>query len=341
MVIDVTPPTDSRHEKLKQILTASNRASALVSQLLAFASKQMIQPRPINVNQLITNMEALLRSVAGDHIQLVTDLGSALPSIKADPNQLEQVLMNLAANARDAMPDGGEFRIRTGLGEAQADSATGIAGPCVRIQISDTGCGMSEDVLKHAFEPFFTTKGVGKGTGLGLSTVYGIVQQNHGTIHVSSSPGQGTAFEILLPAAPGDEKARRPSSPFESLHGMETILVVEDEAGVRKFVSEMLEQFGYTVLQAADGPEALRLLEEHGPVHVLLTDVIMPVMKGTELARRAKSLAPGVKVIYMSGYTDDTLASYGLPQPDTEYIQKPFSPATLAEKVRQVLSAVA
>jgi two-component system, cell cycle sensor histidine kinase and response regulator CckA len=342
LVLDATPPADPRHDKLKHVLSASNRASTLTSQLLAFSRKQMVQPRPVNVNNLLTNMEALLRPVMGEHINLTTDLGRDLPCVKADPNQLEQVLMNLAANARDAMPKGGEFRIRTALGSGRAQAGSGRdMSPCVRIQISDTGSGMSENVLEHVFEPFFTTKGVGKGTGLGLSTVYGIIQQNQGTIHVSSTPGAGTTFEILLPAAAGNEDVKPATSPPESLHGSETILVAEDEPSVRKLVCETLEQLGYTVLQAADGREALRVLEEpHRSVDVLLTDVIMPAMGGPELAKHVRSLAPGTKVIYMSGYADDALAVYGLPQPDTEYLQKPFTPAALAEKLRQVLSTV-
>jgi CheY-like chemotaxis protein len=284
-------------------------------------------------------MEALLRPVMGGHIRLQTDLGHDLPCVKADPNQLEQVLLNLAANARDAMPEGGEFRIQTTLVDGKADGGF-ERGPFICIQVSDTGFGMDQDVLEHAFEPFFTTKGVGKGTGLGLSTVYGIVQQNHGTIHVSSTPGQGTKFEILLPAAPEGEEAKPAASPLDSLRGTETILVAEDEPGVRTLVCETLKQLGYTVLQAADGDEALRILEQHGPVHMLLTDVIMPVMGGRELAKRVSSLEPGTKVVYMSGYTDQTLAFYGLPQPDTAFIHKPFTPAALARKLRQVLSAV-
>jgi two-component system cell cycle sensor histidine kinase/response regulator CckA len=336
-VLDATPPADPRHDKLKQILTASNRASTLTSQLLAFGRKQMLQPRLVNVNNLLTSMEALLRPVMGEHIRLETDLGSDLLCVKADPNQLEQVLMNLAANARDAMPEGGVFRIRTALVDGRLDGGRNTV-PCVSIQVSDTGCGMIQNVLEHVFEPFFTTKGVGKGTGLGLSTVYGIIQQNHGTIRVSSSLGRGTTFDILLLAELEGEEVKPAAAPLESLRGTETILVAEDEAGVRRLVCETLEQLGYTVLQAADGREALRILERLGPIHLLLTDVMMPVMGGAELARRVRSMAPGTKIVYISGYTDDTLAFYGLPQPDTEYVQKPFSPATLAEKLRHVLS---
>jgi signal transduction histidine kinase/ActR/RegA family two-component response regulator len=339
MVLDATPAPDPRHDKLKQILAASNRASALTSQLLAFGRKQMVQPRLVNVNNLLTSMQGLLRPVMGEHIRLESELASDLPCVTADPNQLEQVMMNLAANARDAMPEGGVFRIRTSLASGPADAGSGREpGPCVRVQISDTGCGMSPDVLEHVFEPFFTTKGIGRGTGLGLSTVYGIIQQNRGTIHVASSQGRGSTFDILLPAAAGEE-ARPAAAPVASLRGTETILVAEDEAGVRQLVCDTLEQLGYKVLQAADGREALRVLEQHGPVHLLLTDVIMPVMGGPELARRVNASMPGIQVVYISGYTDDTLAFYGLPQPGAAYMQKPFTPKALAEKVRQILTA--
>lgn len=340
LVLDATQLSDPRHQKLEHVLAACNRANMLTSQLLSFTRKQMIRPKPVNVNSLLSNMEGLLRPMLGEYVHLVTDLASDLPCVKADPNQLEQVVMNLAANARDAMPRGGELRIRTTLGNmsAQTSSDRHIS-PCVRIEMSDTGCGMSPHVMEHAFEPFFTTKGVGKGTGLGLSTVYGIIQQNHGTIHVISSPGRGTTFEMLLPASQQGEDANVATSPPEKLPGTEMILVAEDEPGVRKLVCEMLTQLGYSVLLAEDGREALRLLEEQrGFVDVILTDVIMPKMGGPELAKCVRSLSPRTKVIYMSGYPDDTLAVYGPPHPDTEYIQKPFTPAALAEKLRQVLS---
>ncbi|HLH17991.1 MAG TPA: ATP-binding protein [Bryobacteraceae bacterium] len=326
MVLDVTPPGDPRHEKLKQILAAANRATTLTSQLLAFGRKQMVQPKLVDVNHLVGNMERLLRRVMGEHIRLETEFGSPLPFVKADPNQLEQVLINLAANARDAMPEGGEFRIRT-LRE----------GSLVRMEISDTGCGMSPDVVEHVFEPFFTTKEVGRGTGLGLSSVYGIIQQNGGTITVSSSPGRGTMFIVLLPAAEEAEMDEsKAAAAFGSLRGTETILVAEDEPAVRTLVCGMLEQLGYTVLQAADGHEALRILERQGHVDLLLTDAIMPVMSGRELARR---VGHRTKVLYMSGYTDDTLAFHGLPQAGADYLQKPFTAEALGAKVRQVLAA--
>jgi CheY-like chemotaxis protein len=339
LVLDATPATDPRHDKLKQILTASNRASTLTSQLLAFSRKQMLQPKLVNVKNLLTNMEALLRPVRGEHIHLQTELGCDLPGVKADPNQMEtgsdqsrrECARCDARRWRASHPNC--FGKRTGRRRPQSRPMR---------PYSDQRYGMRHEpgYPGHVFEPFFSTKGVGKGTGLGLSIVYGIVQQNHGIIHVTSSPGRGTTFEILLPAASESAAAKPAAPPLESLRGTETILVAEDEAGVRKFVCETLEQLGYTVFQAADGREALSLLEQHGQVPLLLTDVMMPVMGGPELAKRVRSLLPGIKIVYLSGYTDDTLAFYGLPQPDTEYIQKPFTPVALSEKVRQVLSIV-
>jgi len=327
-LLDRTDAADPKRFQLEQILQASNRAAALTSQLLAFSRKQVLQPRLINLNHLVANMETLLRRVMGENITFHAELCPSVLNVEADPNQLEQVLINLAANARDAMPDGGEFRIETMAAEGSA-----------RLRVSDSGIGMDHSVLEHAFEPFFTTKGIGKGTGLGLSTVYGIVQQNRGAIHISSERGHGTVFEIDFPLAAAGEEVKDTASGNGSLHGNETILVAEDEPDVRKLVRDALEQLGYTVLPAADGYEAIRVLEEYNaPVHLLLTDVIMPLMGGRELAKRVQSVKPATKVIYMSGYTDDTLAFHGLPEGNTGFIQKPFTLTVLAETIRGVLS---
>ena len=340
-LLDGMPAEDPQRLPLEQILKASNRAAALTSQLLAFSRKQMVQPQLINLNHLVTNMESLLQRVMGEHINFTAALSKTVLYVKADPNQLEQVLINLAANARDAMPDGGEFRIGTALVDGREGGPEGRLkeGEYACLKVSDTGIGMVPAVLEHAFEPFFTTKGVGKGTGLGLSTVYGIVQQNQGTIYVTSAPRKGTAFEIYLPAVPAPEEVKEVGALAGSLQGDETILVTEDEPGVRNLVHNALKQLGYKVLPASDGYEAIRILEQHrDPVHLLLTDVIMPLMSGRELAKRVQSIKPGVKIIYMSGYTDDTLAFHGSPQLDSGFIQKPFSVTVLAEKVRKVLS---
>jgi PAS domain S-box-containing protein len=340
-LLDGRAADDPQRVPLEQILKASNRAAALTSQLLAFSRKQMVRPQLINLNHLLTNMESLLRRVMGEHIRFHADLSSTLLYVTADPNQLEQVLINLAANARDAMPDGGDFRIETALVDAREGGAEGRLkdGEYACLKVSDTGIGMQPAVLEHAFEPFFTTKAVGKGTGLGLSTVYGIVQQNHGTIYVDSEPGRGTTFEIYLPADPAAQEMKESGEVTGSLRGNETILVAEDEPGVRKLVLDALMPLGYTVLSASDGYEAISILEQHAhPVHLLLTDVVMPLMGGRELAKRVESVKPGMKVIYMSGYTDDTLAFHGSPQLNNGFIQKPFTVTVLAEKVRKVLS---
>jgi len=260
-----------------------------------------------------------------------------------DPHQLEQLVLNLAANARDAMPEGGEFRIETSMADAadvQANENLGEAPKYVRLRISDTGCGMDSRTRERAFEPFFTTKELGKGTGLGLSIVYGIVRQNQGAIHIFSEPGEGAIFEICFPAVTEvAAQTEPPPNRLERKEGTETVLLVEDEPGVRGMVRSTLEQLGYTVLEASDGYEALRIIGQcNTSVHLLLTDVIMPEMNGRELAKRLESIRPATRVLYMSGYTDDTLELHGVDQPRIQLIQKPFTPDALAEKVREVLA---
>jgi CheY-like chemotaxis protein len=316
----------------------------LTRQLLAFSRRQVLQPRMVSLNHLVINLKAMLGPMIGERITIETALDPTLGLIKADPHQLEQVIINLAINARDAMPNGGIFRIETSMVAAVPAAANGGTAHephrRVRLVISDTGCGMDERVRERAFEPFFTTKGVGKGTGLGLSTVYGIVRQNEGTIHVSSQPGHGASFELSFPLAP--EGALEDAIPAKSTSRpdpRETILLVEDEAQVRTLVREILRQLGYTVLEAGDGYEALKLVEGGDEdIRVLLTDVIMPLMNGHELAVRLKEIRPEIKVLYMSGYTDDVLAFHGL-APEIDFIQKPFSSTDLAEKLERVLSA--
>jgi CheY-like chemotaxis protein len=311
--------------------------------LLAFSRQQVLQPKLVNLNHLLTNMNALLRRVIGEHLTIETALHPNVGCINVDPNQLEQVVLNLAANARDAMPNGGQFRIETNMADAADEQTGGSPGrpvKYVRLRISDTGCGMDNRTRERAFEPFFTTKGVGKGTGLGLSTVYGIVRQNQGTIHVSSEPGQGTVFELYFPAVPEEEAAiGPPANPLLKRRATETVLLAEDEPAVRGLVREMLEKLGYTVLEAADGYAALLVAEQSKTtIDLLLTDVIMPLMNGHDLAMRLESIRPGTKVLYMSGYTDDMLAFHGIAQPEIEFIQKPFTAAGLAEKLSGVLS---
>jgi PAS domain S-box-containing protein len=343
MLLDKMYAGDPRRDKLEQILNAANRASVLTKQLLAFSRRQVLQPKLVDLNHLVTNLKAMLERIIGERIRIETALDPALGLIKADPHQLEQVVMNLAINARDAMPNGGLFRIETRT--VSAVRAVAVDGSDeserrVRLTISDTGCGMDERVRERAFEPFFTTKGVGKGTGLGLSTVYGIVRQNEGTIHVSSQPGQGTVFELHFPLVPeGKPDDAAPAKARSKPGAGATILVVEDEADVRGLVRETLRQLGYKVLEASDGYKALKLVEQHKTeIRLVLTDVIMPLMNGHELATRLTTIRPGTKVLYMSGYTDDVLAFHGI-APEIDFIQKPFSSADLAEKLERVLSA--
>jgi PAS domain S-box-containing protein len=342
MLLENTGAGDAKRGKLEQILNAANRAGILTKQLLAFSRRQVQQPGLVNVNHLVTNMQAMLGRIIGEQVTIETALDPELGLIKADPHQLEQVVMNLAVNARDAMPNGGLFRIATHMaGAIRPANGPGPdeSGRYVRVSITDTGCGMDERIRERAFEPFFTTKGVGKGTGLGLSTVYGIVHQNLGKIQVFSQPGQGTVFELYFPVVQGEAESAAPSESRLRPEARETILVVEDEPGVRGLVRDMLREHGYTVLEAADGYEALKLIEDnHAEVHLLLTDVIMPLMNGHELAVRLEALRPGIKVLYMSGYTGDVLAYHGF-APEIDFIQKPFSPADLTDKLEKVLSA--
>ena len=342
MLLESTYIGDPRRDKLEQILNATSCAGILTKQLLAFSRRQVLQPSVVNVNHLLTNTKAMLGRIIGEHITIETVLDPNLALIKADPHQLEQLVMNLAANARDAMPNGGTFRIETGMADAASPKTGSHDGPerAVRLCISDTGCGMDEQIRERAFEPFFTTKGVGKGTGLGLSTVYGIVQQNQGTIHVSSAPGQGTVFELHFPAVTqGEAREVAPSKPRLKPEATETILLAEDEPAVRGLVRETLQQLGYTVLEATDGYDALKLAEENKTeIHLLMTDVIMPLMNGHELATRLEAIRPGMKVLYMSGYTADVLAFHGIGR-EIDFIEKPFSRTDLAEKLEKVLSA--
>jgi nitrogen-specific signal transduction histidine kinase len=342
MLLDDNHNGDPRRDKLEQILNAANRAGTLTKQLLAFSRHQVLQPTVVNVNHLLTNMEAMLGRIIGEHIAIETELDPELCCIRADPHQLEQVVMNLAANARDAMPHGGVFRIETGMADATNIKTAGSldgTGNRVRLTISDNGCGMDEQTRERAFEPFFTTKGIGKGTGLGLSMVYGIIHQNQGTIQVLSELGQGTVFELYFPAVTEAEAEEGgPSKPRRKPKATETILLAEDEPAVRRLVRETLQQLGYTVLEAADGYEAVRVAEgTKGDIDLLLTDVIMPLMNGHELAIRLDAIRPGTKVLYMSGYTDDVLAFHGIGR-EIDFIQKPFSRTELAEKLEQLLS---
>jgi len=334
---------DPLRSKVQEIKNAGVRAAALTQQLLAFSRKQILQPKILDLNTLISDNTKMLRPLIGEDIELVSVLDPALESVKADPGQIEQVIMNLALNARDAMPRGGRLTIETAnvvLDEEFAHRHVSVQpGPCVMLAVSDTGVGMDIEAQSHIFEPFFTTKQKGKGTGLGLSTVYGIVKQSGGNIWVYSKPGNGTTFKIYLPRfEEAAEKVVTRPSLGEIASGSETILLVEDEEQVRKIVREILQMQGYQVLEAAGGGEALLISEKHeGPIHLMLTDVVMPLMSGRELANKLGPIRPATKIIYMSGYTEDTVVHHGVLEPGVEFIQKPFSPDALARKVREVL----
>ncbi len=328
-------------QELEEIRKAANRGARLTAQLLGFTRGQAVEPRLLDLNALIGDMEKMLRPIIGEYIDLETSLAAELNPIKADPGQMEQVIMNLVLNARDAMPRGGTIRIETANTELnQADAALHEVAPgsYVVLSFTDTGQGMDDHVLSHLFEPFFTTKEKGKGTGLGLSTVYSIVKQSGGDVWARSVPGEGTTFTICLPRAQPEDEAADAAAAHPTLEGSETILLVEDEEAVRRLLYFVLTRQGYTVLDAADGRAALDILAHHsGPIHLLLTDMIMPHMSGREVAERCRTLRPETRVIYMSGYTDDVLLRTGALGPGMSFLQKPLRPEVLLAKVREVL----
>jgi two-component system, cell cycle sensor histidine kinase and response regulator CckA len=328
---------------LIEVKRAGQRAAGLTRQLLAFSRKQVLQPQVLDLNQVVAGIETMLRRVIGEHIALVRTEGPSLGLVEADPGQLEQVIMNLAINARDAMPDGGTLTIETGNVDLDAQYAaihpSITPGQHVLLSVTDTGCGMDEQTLTQVFEPFFTTKEKGKGTGLGLSTVYGIVKQSGGNIMVCSEPGRGTTFTIHLPRSAEHEVPPCPVKPIAAqARCSETVLVVEDEDAVRTLARRILAGAGYRVIEAANGGEALLACEAHrGEIHLLLTDVVMPRMSGKALVERLEPLLPGIKVLYMSGYTDDTVMHQGMLDPRARMINKPFSAEELTRMVRKVL----
>jgi PAS domain S-box-containing protein len=343
MLLDSIDGRNPIRKDVEPIVEAATRASALTRQLLTFSRRQLLQPKVVDLNRLIMKMNKMLRRVIGEDIELKLALRPDLGRTKADPGQIEQVIMNLAINARDAMPTGGLLTIATDNYEAVLeDETSGLpAGGCVLLTVSDTGTGMDERTRSHIFEPFFTTKAKGKGTGLGLSTAYGIVKQAGGEIRVDSEPGKGATFQIYLPRTKKTPKAHRAqAAPRRPRKGSETILLVEDEPEVRKLTREMLVRLGYRVLEARDGAQALEVWRERcDSVDLLLTDVIMPHKSGRELAEELTGLRPGLKVLYMSGYTDEVIARHGIGQDDAALLPKPFSPEALGLKVRSILDA--
>ncbi|KKM81450.1 hypothetical protein LCGC14_1329730 [marine sediment metagenome] len=330
-------------EYVTEISKASDRAASLTRQLLAFSRKQVLQPKVMSLNGAILDMEKMLRRLIGEDIDLKTTLSDELGNVEADPGQVEQVILNLCVNARDAMPQGGKITIETANVELDESYTrthrTVIPGPYVMMAISDDGSGMDKETQSRIFDPFFTTKERGKGTGLGLSTVYGIVKQSEGNIWLYSEPGQGTTFKIYLPRVEKlVEKIVKTKEPVKSLTGTETVLVVEDDGMVRKLAHKVLKDYGYKVLVAENGKEGLKICEENkGPIHLMLTDVVMPEMGGRKLADHLKDLRPEIKVLYMSGYTDNTIVHHGILDKGMNFIQKPFTPETLAAKVRGML----
>jgi signal transduction histidine kinase/ActR/RegA family two-component response regulator len=331
-------------ENIQEIQKATERATNLTRQLLAFSRRQILDPKVLDLNSLLRDTEKMLRRMIGEDIELVTRLSEGLGRVKIDPGQIEQVILNLAVNARDAMPSGGKLTIETA--NAQSDEGYALThlgltpGHYVRLSVSDTGVGMSREIQEKAFDPFFTTKEKGKGTGLGLSTVHGIVTQSGGKIWVYSDPGHGTTFKIYFPTIEGElDTLNGKNETDSSPRGSETVLLVEDEPSVRDLANRLLKQQGYRVLEAANGEEALRLAQETAGerIHLLLTDVVLPQMSGKELADQLKTFRPDLKVLYTSGYTDFAVVHHGVLNSGTHFLQKPFSLKTLSQKVREAL----
>jgi PAS domain S-box-containing protein len=330
---------------LNEIRTATTRAAALTRQLLAFSRQQVLQPVVLNLNDMVENIEKMLRRILGEDVELHTALAPNLANTRADPGQIEQVIMNLAVNARDAMPTGGKLTIETANVELDAAYAKQhqpvIPGHFVMLAVSDTGIGMDDATKARIFEPFFTTKEVGKGTGLGLATVYGIVKQSGGYVWLYSEPGKGAAFKIYLPRVDAERDA--PVAAPESVGtvaGTETVLVAEDDPLLLPLARDLLKKLGYHVLEARDSAEALAVARgHHGDIHLLVSDVVMPRGGGFQLAQQLIAERPALRVLYVSGYTDEAIVRHGLLARGLNYLQKPFTPAVLARKVREVLDA--
>jgi len=341
----VPPPDHPVQGRLEQVLRASRRAAELTRQLLAFSRKQVMQPRVLDMGAVLAEVEKMLRRVIGEDVALVVRNAPGLGNVRADPSQVEQVILNLAVNARDAMPQGGTLTLETTNAELDQDyvrrHAGGRAGRYVMLAVSDTGIGMDDRTQARIFEPFFTTKPEGKGTGLGLATVYGIVKQSAGHIWVYSEPDHGTTFKIYLPRvdAPAEEApatAARAATP----QGTETILLVEDLEPLRAMIRELLDQQGYTVLEAEAGQEALETARKHsGPIHLLLTDVVMPRMSGRELAERLARERPECRALFMSGYSNGAISDRGMLLAGTALLEKPFTWERLGSSVREALDA--
>ena len=343
MLLEDTAEDDLQREPVEEIVNAGMRARDLVRQLLAFSRKQTLEFKHIDLSALLRNFEKLLRRTIREDVAIHMVLAQPLPLINGDVGQLEQVVINLAVNAQDAMPDGGDLTIETAeveLDESYAAQHKGVPpGMYAMLVVSDTGYGMDAETRKHLFEPFFTTKEKDKGTGLGLATVYGIVKQHGGNVWSYSEPGLGSTFKVYLPVSTESTVSEQyvPKAP-SAVRGSETVLLAEDNEQVRELALAILKRQGYTVLPAASGKEALAILDRlDGPVDLLLTDVVMPEMNGKQLFDRVSATCPDIKVLYMSGYTDNVIAHHGMIDASIHYIQKPFSVKALAAKVREVL----
>ncbi|MBI3981795.1 MAG: response regulator [Gemmatimonadetes bacterium] len=342
LMLDEAAQDSPLRNDILEIQRAAERAAALTRQLLAFSRKQLLQPRVLNLNRVVEGIEGMLRRLVGEDVAITTKLAADLASVRVDPGQMEQVILNLAVNARDAMPQGGTLSISTAnveLDEEYAEAHTSVSpGSYVMLAASDSGTGISGESKAHLFEPFFTTKETGKGTGLGLATVYGIVKQSGGYIWVYSEPGQGATFKIYLPQVNDSPEELGPTPQEAPRGGSEVVLLAEDDRSVRTLAATILRKQGYTVLEASNGQEAIALAETHqGPIELILTDVVMPQLGGGLMVERLLALRPAARVLYVSGYTDDTVARQGLLQPGVQYLEKPFTPSALLRKVRQVL----
>jgi signal transduction histidine kinase/CheY-like chemotaxis protein len=343
LLLQKLPAGERAHRQVAEICKAGERAAGLTQQLLAFSRKQVLQPRVVNFADTLREMDSLVRRVIGEDIEVATKIHDDVARVKIDPSQVQQVILNLVVNARDAMPKGGKLTLE--LSNANLDASYArihhiAPGNYVMLAVSDNGCGMTPEVRQHAFEPFFTTKEVGSGTGLGLATVYGIIRQSGGHIWLYSEPGVGTTFKMFFPCVDAEEETAPEVAHEVGPRGTETILVVEDDPAVRLLVEDILNSSGYRVLVAEDGPGALQIAQSHsGEIDLLLTDVVLPKMGGREVAASLTRVRPGIKVLFMSGYTGLSATQHGTLDSDVNFLPKPFSPDALCEKVRAVLTA--